>query len=199
MRWRVQIVQQLGWKCLVVRPWAPDTRGVVAMVIEGGRMQVFTHDHRMIAHLAPCLQSQKSAEVAKGSDARRLAMRARPSVHMCRARSRSSSSIDCVLTCCRPCTDRDRRLRGGRAARGSSWAHRVPRHSERAGTLACAISFQTMSQDPCAQLLKTCHQGCSTFCTIYLVCSLLPDGFTLAISLVGRFAVPLPGFMRQLL
>jgi len=34
-----QVVKQLGWKCLYVRPVAPDTRGVTAMIIEGGRMQ----------------------------------------------------------------------------------------------------------------------------------------------------------------
>ncbi len=34
-----QVIEQLGWKCLYVRPVAPDTRGVTAMIIEGGRMQ----------------------------------------------------------------------------------------------------------------------------------------------------------------
>ena len=42
-----QVVKQLGWKCLYVRPVAPDTRGVVCMLIEGGRMQVLTQ-------LLPC-------------------------------------------------------------------------------------------------------------------------------------------------
>jgi len=41
--WRthMQLVENLGWKCFYLRPKAPDTRGAVAMVIEGGRMQVF--------------------------------------------------------------------------------------------------------------------------------------------------------------
>ena len=38
--WTRQVIKQLGWKCLYVRPVAPDTRGVTAMIIEGGRMQV---------------------------------------------------------------------------------------------------------------------------------------------------------------
>ncbi len=36
----LQLVEKLGWKCFYLRPKAPDTRGAVAMVIEGGRMQV---------------------------------------------------------------------------------------------------------------------------------------------------------------
>ena len=35
-----QVVKQLGWKCLYVRPVAPDTRGALCMLVEGGRMQV---------------------------------------------------------------------------------------------------------------------------------------------------------------
>ena len=50
----VQMVEKLGWKCLYLRPKAPDTRGAVAMVIEGGRMQVSTVLSQQAVQPIPC-------------------------------------------------------------------------------------------------------------------------------------------------
>ena len=59
-----QLVEKLGWKCFYLRPKAPDTRGAVAMVIEGGRMQAWLPSMRNVAtHVMPSFLHTADADV----------------------------------------------------------------------------------------------------------------------------------------